>query len=68
MKKSRVIAFLCILMLGSPLVSAVRFSQDNPPQGIKRLLLQIERVTSGMEGKVGLAATHIESGENITLW
>ncbi|GAI88867.1 unnamed protein product, partial [marine sediment metagenome] len=67
MKKLRVIVFLCILMLISPLVSAVRFSQDNPPLGVKRLLLQIERITRGMEGKVGLAATHIESGENISL-
>jgi len=67
MKKSHVIVFLCILMLISPLVSAVRFSQDNPPLGVKRLLLQIERITRGMEGKVGLAATHIESGENISL-
>jgi len=67
MKKSRVIVFLCILMFVSSLVSAVGFFQDNPPQGIKRLLLQIERVTRGMEGKVGLAATHIESGENIAI-
>lgn len=67
MKKTYGILFLSIFLLAVSVVSEANFFQADPPQGTQRLLRQINRVTRGMEGKVGLVAVHIESGESVTL-
>lgn len=40
---------------------------SDPPQGIERLKTQIEGMIRSVEGEVGVAAKHIETGEEITI-
>ena len=40
---------------------------EEPPQGIERLKNQIEGLIRSVEGEVGVAAKHVETGEEITV-
>lgn len=42
-------------------------ASEEIPQGIVRLKKQIEGVTKGMEGEVGVAVKHLESGEELVV-
>jgi beta-lactamase class A len=56
---------LTLIGLGLPLLLSAR-SVDSP-QGIERLHKQIEAMIRTVEGEVGVAAKHLETGEEITI-
>jgi len=57
--------FILIILLGLILPSFSTDQGTEKPEGIQRLKKQIEGVIRGVEGEVGVAVKHLESGEEL---
>jgi beta-lactamase class A len=67
MKKNMLISVACILLMVVPTASRLNAQVTDSPQASERLSLQIARIVNGMEGTVGVAAKHLETGESIAI-
>ena len=64
-KQKRVLIFIMLTWLIIPSYSIEQATEK--PQGVERLKRQIEGAIRGVEGEVGVAAKHMETGEELTL-
>ena len=58
---------ITLLLVGLVITCISAEGISDPPQGIARLKTQIEGVIRGIEGEFGVAAKHIETGEEVAV-
>lgn len=63
-KKAEPIFFIFVGLL---LITFLSAEAPEKPQGIERLMRQIDKVVRGVEGEVGVAVKHIESGKELNI-
>jgi beta-lactamase class A len=56
-----------IMVVGLILTTSLSAETPEKPQAIERLMKQIDKVVKSVEGEVGVAVKHIESGEKLTI-
>lgn len=64
-KTSRIFIFLATLAVLASTSPSLQKNQG--PEGKQRLKMQIEAVIDGLEGEVGVAVKHLESGEELSI-
>ncbi len=65
MNKRMIHPTICFLLVAGCTASLLPAQALDSPQLNRRLKLQIERVVRGMEGTVGVAAKHLETGDQV---
>jgi beta-lactamase class A len=56
-----------MMMIGFILTISLSAVTPEKPQGLERLMKQIDKIVRTVEGEVGVAVKHIESGETLTI-
>jgi len=64
-KTHKILIFLTVFVLSTLISQAIE--EDKTPEGIERLRFQIEAVIEGIEGELGVAVKHLESGEELDI-
>jgi beta-lactamase class A len=65
--KIRNVFYVVLVILVSGCLGLESIQGQAPPQGAERLKLQLENAVRGVEGIVGVAAKHLETGEEVLL-
>jgi beta-lactamase class A len=66
MKSKSLRVLICLLILAFLAGLSFSFAEESPkPSGLERLKNQIEGVIQGVEGEVGVAVKHLESGREL---
>ena len=58
---------MCFLLVTGFTATLLNAQDTDSPQLSKRLSLQIGRIVKGMEGTVGVAAKHLETGDSVSI-